>query len=324
VRAVRFPRSGDPSVLRVEDVPEPAPPTGDRILVRVAASSVNGTDLGIRSSGAPAVFGRNVGLGFDVVGEVLACGPNVTAFDPGDRIAALLPHSGGGQAERVVLRQGRAARVPESVSTTDAAAVPLAGLTALQALYGKAGLRGRPGARVLVHGASGGIGSFAVQLALLAGAHVTGTASPAKQDHVRSLGAHVVLGHDEALRPGERFDVVLDTPGRLEPAAARPVLADDGVLVTTRVVSAAGVRALAADALAAGARSAGVRQRTGPRFTFVATSARSADLAHLLELVRTGRLRVPVDRVLPMAEIADAHRRAEGREVLGKVVVSVG
>jgi NADPH:quinone reductase-like Zn-dependent oxidoreductase len=314
MRAVRFPRPGDPSVLRVEEVPDLAPPDGDRILVRVAASSVNGTDLAIRRHGAPLVFSRGVGLGFDVAGEVLACGPRVTAFEVGDRVAALLSHTGGGQAERVVLRQGRAARVPDGVDLLVAAAVPLAGLTALQALHGKAALRGRRGARVLVHGASGGIGGFAVQLALLAGAHVTGTASPGKQDHVRVLGAHEVLGHGEALASGAQYDVVFDTPGLLDPAAARAVLGDDGVFVTTRVVSAATARALAV----------GVVRRGGPRFAFVATSGRSADLAHLLMLVRAGRLRVPVDRVVPMADIAEAHRRAEDSDARGKVVISVG
>jgi NADPH:quinone reductase-like Zn-dependent oxidoreductase len=165
-----------------------------------------------------------------------------------------------------------------------------------------------------VYGASGGIGGFAVQLALLAGARVTGTASPVKQEHVRALGAHEVLGHTEALEPGAQYDIVFDTPGRLDPAAARAVLADDGVFVTTRVVSATAARALAV----------GVLRRGGPRLTFVATSGRSADLAHLLELVHTGRMRVPVDRVVPMTDIAEAHRRAEGSEVRGKVVIRVG
>jgi NADPH:quinone reductase-like Zn-dependent oxidoreductase len=314
MRAVRFPHPGDPSVLRVEEVADPAPPEGDRILVRVDASSLNGTDLGIRRDGAPPVFGRHTQLGFDVAGEVLACGPRVTAFEVGDRVAALLPHSGGGQAERVVLRQGRAAQVPDGVDALLAAAVPLAGLTALQALHRRAALRGRRDARVLVHGASGGIGAFAVQLAALAGAHVTGTASAAKREFVRSLGAAEVLGHDEALASGVRYDVVLDTPGLLDVTAARALVADDGVLVTTRVVSASAARALVPAAL----------RRSGPQFTFVATAGRSVDLAHLLELVRTGRLRVPIDRVVPMADIAEAHRLAESGGVRGKVVISIG
>lgn len=314
MRAVRFPRPGDPSVLRVVQVPDPEPPTQDRMLVRVAASSVNGTDLGMRAGGAPVVFGRVTGLGFDLAGEVLACGPAVTGFDPGDRIAALLGHTGGGQAEMAHVRQHRAARVPEGVDLVTAAAVPLAGLTALQALHGRAGLRARPGARVLVSGASGGIGIFAVQLALLAGAHVTGTASAGKQDFVRGLGAHDVLDHEEGAAPGRRYDVVLDTSGQLGPAAARAVLAAGGVYVTTRVASIASLGAVAASAL----------RHKGPRSAVVATSARGGDLAHLLELVRRGSLRVPVDRVVPMTDIEAAHRRAESADVQGKVVVVVG
>ena len=317
--AVRFDRPGDAAVLRVDDVAEPGPPTGDRMVVRVAASSVNGTDLGLRR-GAPgaAVFLRRIGLGFDVVGEVERCGPAVTAFAPGDRVAALLPHSGGGQAERVVVRQGRAARVPAEVSTTEAAGLPLAGLTALQALYGRAGLGVLRRPRVLVHGASGGIGSFAVQLALLAGAQVTGTASAGKQEFVRELGAQEVL---DSRRPDGwrgRWDVVFDTPGLLDPDRARDVLAPDGVLVTTRVASLRTARALVDARL----RRA-VRDDAGPRFAFVATAARSQDLARLLDLVRAGRLRVPVDRVFPMARIEEAHRHAESGAARGKTVVTV-
>jgi NADPH:quinone reductase-like Zn-dependent oxidoreductase len=315
VLAVRFDRPGDPSVLRVAEVADPGPPPGDRLLVRTAASSVNGTDLGLRRS-APgsAVFGPFARLGFDLVGEVVRCGPAVTAFAPGDRVAALLPHSGGGQAEQVVVRQGRAALVPAEVTSVDAAGLPLAGLTALQALFGRAGLGARPGARVLVHGASGGIGSFAVQLAVLAGAHVTGTAGVAKHDFVRGLGAAEVLDSRGAdpMRSPHRWDVVLDTPGVLDPARVRGALAPGGVFVTTRVASVQTARELVRD-----------RFRRGPRFAFVATAGRSQDLARLLELVRTGRLRVPVDRVFPLADIAEAHRHAEGGATRGKIVVTV-
>jgi NADPH:quinone reductase-like Zn-dependent oxidoreductase len=313
MRAVVFDRPGDPSVLRVDDVADPADPTADRILVRVAASSINGTDLGLRR-GAPgsAVFGRRVRLGFDVVGEVVRCGPAVTAFAPGDRVAALLPHSGGGQAELVALRQGRAALVPPEVTAVEAAAVPLAGLTALQALFGRAGVGGREAAHVLVHGAAGGIGAFGVQLAASAGAQVTGTARAAKHEFVRRLGADEGVAFDGGLPDGP-WDVVFDTPGSLDATAVREVLAPGGVLVTTRVASVRTAREVV--------RSAVVR---GPQFAFVATAARSQDLARLLDLVRRGRLRAPVDRVFPLDRIADAHRYAESGEVRGKVVITLG
>jgi NADPH:quinone reductase-like Zn-dependent oxidoreductase len=177
---------------------------------------------------------------------------------------------------------------------------------------------------VLVHGASGGIGAFGVQLALLAGAHVTGTASAAKQDFVRELGAHEVLD-SRADEPWKgRWDVVFDTPGVLDAPAVRPLLAPGGVLVTTRVASLRTARALV-DARVRRFRAgrAGPGGDAGPRFAFVATAGRSADLARLLDLVRAGRLRVPVDRVFPLARIVEAHRHAESGAARGKTIVTV-
>lgn len=316
MRAVRFHRFGDPTVLRVDDVAAPDEPQGDQILVQVEASSVNGTDLGLRRGDLRiATIGRMPFVpGFDVSGEVLRCGPAVTAFSPGDRVMALIGHGGGGQVERLLLKQGRAARAPTTVPIVHAAALPLAGLTALQALYGKAGLQARPGARVLVVGASGGIGSFAVQLAKLAGAHVTAVTGADQTAFVAGLGADEVLdrGRHDVTTHGERFDVVLDTPGRLSLTAARPVLTEHGVLVSTRPLGPDLLRAAVPD-----------RWRRGPgRFAAVMTSARSPDLAHLATLVDTGRLRIPVDQVFPMAEIAAAHQHAESG-AHGKVVIEM-
>ena len=315
MRAVRLIRSDGGVLPQVVDVPEPSPPTGDQLLLRVAASSVNGTDLGMLGTGASAAMIRRVGRpGFDVAGEVLACGPEVTAFSPGDRVMALLGHSGGGLADRVVFPQEHAARVPVSCSTAEAAALPLAGLTALQALYGRAALRARRSPRVLVVGASGGIGSFAVQLARAAGAHVTGVAAGPRLEFVAGLGADdLVDRHEQDVTAlGRRFDVVLDTPGRLSFAAARPLLADDGVFVSTRVVGPDAPRELLPARL----------RRRGPAFAAVRTAPRSADLAHLAALVDGGHLRAAVDRVFPLEEAADAYRHAGG-PATGKVVVTV-
>ncbi|WNV76676.1 NAD(P)-dependent alcohol dehydrogenase [Geodermatophilus sp. DSM 44513] len=298
----------------VVDVPEPPAPTGDRLLLRVEASSVNGTDLGAFGGGLTAAVVRRVSHpGFDVAGEVLSCGPEVTAFAPGDRVMALLGHSGGGQAERVVFRQEQAARVPVSCSAAEAASLPLAGLTALQALYGRAALRARRSPRVLVVGASGGIGAAAVQLARLVGAHVTGVASGRKLDFVAGLGAQELVDRHEreVTALGRRFDVVLDTPGRLLAAAARPLLADDGVFVTTRGAGPDSVRELVPGRL----------RRGGPAFATVRTRPRSADLAHLAALVDGGDLRPVVDRVFPLAQVEEAYRHVRGAAT-GKVVVA--
>ena len=317
MRALRFARTGDPAVLRVDDVPAPRPPVRDELLVAVRASSVNGTDLGLRRGDLPvATLGRlPFVMGFDVAGEVLACGPQVTAFAPGDRVMALLGHGGGGAAEQVLLRQSRAARVPDALSDDQAAALPLAGLTALQALYRAGALWGRRRpARVLVLGAAGGIGAYAVQLACLAGAHVTGTARATQQPFVRGLGVDALIDHrtQDVTALGERWDLVLDSPGLHSLDQLRPVLADDGVLVSTRPISRDALRGLAPRPL----------RPAGPRLVGVMTKARSADLTHLATLVERGRLLVPLDAVLPLDHAADAHRRAEG-DGAGKVVLQV-
>ncbi len=316
--AVRFDAYGAPAVLRLEDVVAPRAPVRDELLVRVAGSSVNGTDLGLRRGDLRvATWGRLPFVpGFDLAGEVLRCGPAVTAFAPGDRIMALLGHGGGGLAELVLLRQGRAALVPVSCSFEEAAALPLAGLTALQALHGMAGLRARRApARVLVVGAAGGIGSFAVQLAKLAGAHVTGVASGAKLPFVTGLGAEDVIDYrtQDFTALDERWDVILDTPGRHRFAQVRGVLTSDGVLVSTRPISADSLRG----------RTPLRLHGHGQRVTAVMTRPRSQDLAHLAAQVDSGRLSPSLDRSYPMTEAASAHQHAQG-PATGKVVIRVG
>ncbi len=314
-------RTGGPEVLEVGEAPDPGPPTGDEVLVRVVASSVNGTDLGLRAGGMAVVrlLSRRLVLGFDLSGHVVACGPRVTAFAPGDRVVALLDHGGGGQAELVRVPQSRAAAVPDALDLVRAAAIPLAGLTALQALRQHARLQDGAGRRVLVVGAAGGIGSWAVQLARLSGAHVSAVTSAGREDHVRDLGAHEVLDRhrDDPLSGDARWDVVLDCPGALSFDAVRASLAPSGVMVSTRPVSADSLRAAAATAIL------GRSRQGGPRFAAVMTAARTGDLDHLARLVATGHLRLPVDRVLPLEQVADAHSHAEGSAVRGKVVLTL-
>ncbi len=301
----------------MDEVPDPRPPTGSELLVRVAASSVNGTDLGLARGGVPlGVLSRApLVLGFDIAGVVEACGPAVTGFVPGDPVIALLGHGGGGQAERVLLPQSRAALAPSSLGPVPAAALPLAGLTALQALRGRAGLHAREHPRVLVVGAAGGIGSFAVQLAKVFGARVTAVGSSDRAGFLRDLGADEVLDrHEPGLYAGDRrWDVVLDAPSVLTAAQARRTVVGDGVVVSTQPLAPGVLRGLAARPL----------RRGGPRLTAVATRARGHDLALLARLVDDGRLRVPVDRVLDLDDVVEAHRHVAGGAVRGKVVLTV-
>ncbi len=337
MRAVRVHGSGDSASLRVDQVPEPREPRGEELLVNVAASSVNGTDVGVVRGDMPLSALRRGprSLGFDLAGEVVAVGEAVTAFEVGDAVVALLGHGGGAQAELALVDSGSAALAPDSVAWSTAAGLPLAGLTALQALHGRAALSARPGARVLVVGAAGGVGSFGVQLAAIAGAHVTAVTDAARADWVRGLGADEVVDRRPRLGAlGAGFDVVLDAPGVLSQEVARSLLRPGGTSVTTRpqpttVISSVGSGLMkdvmgglgALGAPVGGTGGAGGADR--PTHTAVMAKARTRDLDRLARLVDDGRLRVPVDDVLPLAEVAAAHARTTSGEVRGKVVLTL-
>lgn len=314
MRAARLHEFGPPEVLRVEETDWPAPESGE-VLIRVAASSVNGTDLGLRAGGGPfrLTIRRPCTVGLDVSGVVARLGAGVTAFEVGDPVYSLLGHHGGGAAEFVRARAERVAPAPASLPLADAAAVPLAALTALQALRGGAGAALRPGARVLVNGAAGGIGSFGVQLARHYGAEVTGIARAEKHDFVRSMGAGAVLTPDDFDPSGKggRWDVIFDTPPSMQFGRVRGALTEDGIYVSTRPFPTAP------------ADVAGLAAKRGPRFRGVMTRERAQDLTYLARLIDAGALRVPVDRRFDLSEIVAAHRYAEGPEVRGKVIVTL-
>jgi NADPH:quinone reductase-like Zn-dependent oxidoreductase len=312
MRAAVFHEYGDPSVLRVEEVPDPRP-RGDEVLVRVAGSSLNAADVGSRGGRMRMVHARSLPHvpGYDVAGEVVACGARVTAFMPGERVFAMTGLGGGAQAGLVSVPQSQVARAPASIPLVEAAAVPLAGLTALQALRGKGRVQGPR--RVLVNGAAGGVGSFAVQIARAMGCHVTATARASKADAVRALGAHEVIDHtrDDFTRSGERWDVVFDAAIVLAFDRVRPVLARDGVLVAPRPSPEALVHAALG------------RVRRGPRAAMLITRASGHDLALLGAMIDRGEIRPLVHRVYPLEEIAAAHREFEGGDVVGKIVLRV-
>lgn len=310
MHATRLHRFGGPEVLQRDELESPTP-KGDELLVRVRATSLNHIDVGMRRGDLRAVtFWRlPLTLGFDLAGEVAACGPEVTAFRPGDRVYGAIGHRGGANAEYALIKQSRVALLPPALSFTEMASVPIAGLTALQALKTHAGLRA--GQRVLVNGASGGVGAFGVLLAKLFGAQVTGVCRGTKRDFVLGLGADEVLDYREQdfTRGQEKWDVVFDAAGNRSFSDVQGVLGDQGVMVSTRLSPRLALAVVAA------------RLKGGPRLRFVPARERSADLAFLARLVETGELRVPVDRTFGFDELPEAHRYLEAGEVCGKVAV---
>jgi NADPH:quinone reductase-like Zn-dependent oxidoreductase len=301
---------GDPDVLQPVTVPRPQPgPT--EILVAVHAAGVNPTDWKARRTGGFDQWGDPPILGYDTSGVVEAVGIGVTLFAPGDEVFGMprFPEQAGGYAEYVTGPAHHFALKPASLTHVEAAALPLVGLTAWQALTEAAALQS--GQRVLVHAAAGGVGHVAVQIAKALGAHVTGTASAEKHDFVRALGADAMIDYRttdfaDAL---DGLDVVIETVGGENGLRSLATLRRGGTLVWLP----GGLD----PAVAARARELGILAG----FTLVEPDR--AGMLELVGLVDAGRLRVQVDTVLALAEAAEAHRRGETNRTTGKLVLRV-
>lgn len=309
MKAVRFHDYGTPDVLRYEDVDLPVPGAG-QVRVRVAATSFNGVDGNIRGGfmRGPIPVELPHTPGIDVAGTVDALGEGVDGVRVGDPVVGFLPMDGDGAAAQYVLAPaGILAAAPSHIPLADAAALPLVGLTAYQALFDHGGLAA--GQRVLINGAGGAVGGYAVQLAKNAGAHVIATASPRSAEAVASAGADDVIDHTATgvtAAVTEPVDVVLNLapvdPAEL--AALVTLVRPGGVVVNTTVWMPA-----------PGDEERGVRGID----VFVRSDAEQ--LAKLVAMVDRGELRVDVAERVPLAELAALHARAAEGAVHGKVVV---
>jgi NADPH:quinone reductase-like Zn-dependent oxidoreductase len=310
MKAVRFHEFGGPEVLRLEDVPDPVPGPGE-VRIRVAASGFNAVDAGIRGGYLQEPFPVTLPHipGIEVAGRVDALGGGVAGCDVGDPVIAFLPMVADGAAAELVIAPAEVlVAAPASLPLADAAGLPMVGLTAWQALFDDAGLT--EGQRVLVNGAGGAVGGYAVQLARHAGAHVIATASPRSRGRVTAAGADEVIDH---------------TAGAVTVSAPVDVLLN---LASIPAESLAG--------LAAHVRAGGVVVNTVPTVPTPADESRGVravgvfvrsdtpQLTHLVELVDRGELHVAVTERVPLADLAALHARAEAGEVSGKAIVVAG
>lgn len=317
---------GSPDVLEHRKVARPAVGDGD-VLIRVQAASVNAADWHlmrgmpyvIRGMGSRMGFGlrapkSNV-LGLNVAGQVEAVGPAVTEFKPGDEVYGEHP---GAFAQFLSAPEHALAPKPASLTFEEAAAMPLAAITALQGLrdHGHVG----PGTRLLINGASGGVGHFAVQIAKAFGADVTGVCSTHNVEMVRSLGADRVIDYTrEDFADGQhRYDVILDLVGNRRLPQLRRALTATGTLLISH---GAGGRWLGpmGTILRAVTTSGFTSQRLR---TFEATTTKE-DLLALTELVEAGKVRPMIDRTYPLSEAAEAVRYVEDGHARGKVVIAI-
>lgn len=312
MKAALYDRYGGPEVLSVRDVAAPVPARGE-LLVRVRAAALNPKDVLVRAGKLRLFSGGRFPkrVGWDWAGEVVALGPGVSGARVGDALYGMIQAMRAGAcAELAAVRATECAPKPGAISWEEAAAVPLAAQTALQALRDVGRLR--PGQRVLVNGASGGVGSFAIQIAKLLGAEVTTTSSAANLSFCRELGADEALDYAEvdALAARARYDVVFDVFGNRRFAQARAALRPRGTYVST---------VIRAHVFAAVARTA-VGSR---RARLVVVRSRRRDLEQLARWLDDGRLRPVLDSVFALDAIADAEARVGSKHARGKVVVRV-
>lgn len=315
MRAVVYDRYGPPDVLRVEEVATPSPGP-NQVLVRVCAASVNlsdweclrGTPLYARIGGlrAPA----RPTLGSDVAGTVESVGSEVTRFQPGDDVYGRTPM--GGFAEFAVTSEASLARLPEELSFAQAATLPEAGAIALQGTAGATS-----GQRVIINGAGGGTGSFAIQLAKRAGAHVVGVDNAGKLEFMRSLGADEVIDYrTQDFTKVEPADLVLDLVAHRSVFAYRRALVPGGRYLCVGGSTRALLRVVTVGSI--------LGRLTGRRLGVLMVRQAPAHYADLAQLCASGEIEIHIDRLFPLEQVPEALAHVGEGRALGKVVIEVG
>jgi NADPH:quinone reductase-like Zn-dependent oxidoreductase len=327
MKAIVQDRYGSPDVLQLREVDKPVP-SNNEVLVRVCAAAVNAYDWHVMR-GDPYIARVSLGLGAprtkirgrDFAGRVEAVGRDVKPFHPGDEVFGDLGDANGAFAEYVCVPDNLVESKPANLTFEQAAAIPLAGNTALMGLREVAGVK--PGQRVLVNGASGGVGTFAVQIAKSFGAEVTGVCSTRNVDLVRSIGADHVIDYtrEDFTRNGRRYDVIFDLVGNRSLTEFRRALTPAGTLV----LSGGGV---SGDSSLVGPIALILRGQMLARFVrqrllVLTTTPSKENLAELRNLVESGKVAPIIDRTYPLSEVPEAIRYVEKDHARAKVVITV-
>lgn len=323
MKAIVNTQYGSPDVLQLKEVAKPTPKDNE-VLVKVYAVSVNAGDLHLLradpflirlSSGL--LKPKNTILGSDIAGRVEAVGSNVKQFKPGDEVFGNISANGwGGFAEYVAVPENALALKPANLTFEEAAAVPMAAITALQGIRYAGGIR--PGQKVLINGASGGVGTFAVQLAKASGAEVTAVCSTGNLDMARSIGADHVIDYtkEDFTRTRQQYDLILATNGDRSISDYRRALSPNGIYVHT-----GGSTAQMSQAMLQGAWIS----RTGSQKmgSMGVAKPNLKDLVIMKELLEAGKVKPVIDRTYPLSQVADAIRYLEEGHAKGKVVITL-
>ncbi len=313
MKAVFINQYGSTQVLQYGDIETPSI-NRDQLLVKVHASSVNPVDWKIRAGQLQFLTGYKfpMVLGFDVSGEVVAVGESVTRFQTGDKVYAYLDSlPGGAYAEYAAVSERVACFKPDNMSYEQAAAVPLAATTALQALRDLGQIL--PGHKVLINGASGGVGSFAVQIAKALKAEVTAVCSTQNVELVQSLGGDRVIDYtvQDFTKDTSFYDIIFDAVGKESFSGCQNILKPNGVYVTTLPDPDSVVQSVLTFLL------------PGKKSKLIVAQSSGQDLAYLKELIEGGKIRSVIDRTYSLEELAVAHAESEQGHVVGKLVIAV-
>lgn len=303
MKAAVYTKDKSGKVLEIRDLEQPVPKDNE-ILLRVRAASVNPLDWRMKTERP----------GVDVAGEIVAVGRIVAQFKPGD---AVFGAGKGAFAEFVCASEDKLATKPEAVTFEQAAAVPIAGMTALQALRDRGHLK--PGQKILINGAAGGVGTFSVQIAKLFGAHVTAVCSTKNVDLVRSLGADRVIDYtrEDFTQETGQYDLLLDNVGNRSLSSMRRVLMPNGKCVMT------GAPKRTWEALARILKSFAFSPFLRQKFRFFIANINRDDLTTFGDLMKTGKITSAIDRRYPLSQTADAIAYVEEGHARAKVIITV-
>ncbi len=320
MKAIILTNYGSPDVLQLMDVEKPSPQE-NQVLVKVHAASINAGDYRImranpsfiRLMGEGFLKPKDTRFGSDVAGRVEAVGENVKQFHPGDEVFGCAK---GAFAEYVLARESYLALKPANRSFEESAAVPVAALTALQGLRDTGGIR--PGQKVLIQGASGGVGTFAVQLAKVFGTEVTAVCSPRNLNTVRSIGAEHVIDYtkEDFTRSGQRYDLIFAANGYHSLSAYKRALFPQGIYVCAGGTMPQFFQAMLLGSL--------MSKKGGKKLSSMGIAkVNQKDLAYLGQLLETGKIAPVIDVRYPLSETAEAVRYVEEKHAQGKVVITV-
>lgn len=308
-------RYGSTDVLEERDLADPLI-KNNAVKIKVIATSVNPLDYKIRRGDFRLLTGKdqpNVNiLGFDICGEVLEIGNRVTRFKIGDRVFSTSPmKTGGGNAEIAIVPEEYLAFLPENIEFTQGAGVPLAALTAFQALKNQGSLC--MGESILINGASGGVGTFAVQIAKALGAHVTAVCSEKNIEKVKELGANQVINYqkDNFITQYNAYDIVFDVVGNSSLRECHTCLKPYGYYVTTQ------------PSLKLVLKSSLLSLFPGKKERCVIVKPNGEDLATIGEMIKKGKIKTMIDRVFELSDLAEAHSYCESNRIFGKTIITI-